>query len=49
MDGLFLGSDGVFCDLSDGGVVDSRFLLKGERLFVISEVRHFVLDEADKC
>ena len=48
VDGLFLGSDGVFCAIIDGGVVYSRFLLKGERLFVISEVRYFVLDEADK-
>ena len=48
VDGLFLGSDGILCAVSDGWIVDSRFLLKGEHLFVISEVRHFVLDEADK-
>ena len=48
VDGLFLGSDGVFCSLSDGWIVDSRLLLRGEGCAVISEVRHFVLDEADK-
>ena len=48
VNGFFLGYDGILCAVSDCGVVDSRFLLKGERLFLISEVRHFVLDEADK-
>ena len=48
VDGLFLGSDGVFCELSDGWIVDSRILLRGEGCVVISELRHFVLDDADK-
>ena len=48
VDGLFLVSDGILCAVSGGGVVYSRLLLSGERFFVISEVRHFVLDEADK-
>ena len=48
VDCLFLGSDGVFCALRDGCIVDSRLLLSGEGCFVVSEVRHFVLYEADK-
>ena len=48
VDGIFLGSDGVFCELSDGWILDSRLLLRGEGCAVVSEVRHFGLDEAEK-
>ena len=36
VDGLFHGSDGVFCELRDGCIVDSRLLLRGEGCFVVS-------------
>ena len=48
VDGLFLGSDGILCAFSDGGIVDSRLLWRSKRCAVFESVRPFVLDEADK-
>ena len=48
VDGLFLGSDRIFGGIDDEGIIYSRLLWRSEGCLVLSSVRLFVLDEADK-
>ena len=40
--------DRIFGSVTDGAVINSRFLWIGEGMFVLHSVRLFVLDEADE-